>query len=192
MIAAVESTVAAAVGVAAGFGLFFAAARPGWRPIPFTGAPFFPGDLSLSLPDILRRRPRRASGRGHGGPAGAAAGEHLPARRHPPGHPSRRQGLAGDAAAGRPGRARVLRRAGRPPTVPGQIQAFLPGFLLIMVGLVIAGPWLTMAGARLMARRTSRPGALIAARRLADDPRAGFRAVSGLVLALFITTVAVA
>ena len=43
-----------------------------------------------------------------------------------------------------------------------------------------------------MARRTSRPGALIAARRLADDPRAGFRAVSGLVLALFVTTVAVA
>jgi hypothetical protein len=48
-----------------------------------------------------------------------------------------------------------------------------------------------MAAARVMARRTSRPGALIAARRLADDPRAAFRAVSGLVLALFITTVAV-
>ena len=48
-----------------------------------------------------------------------------------------------------------------------------------------------MAAARLMARWTSRPGTLIAARRLADDPRAAFRAVSGLVLALFITTVAV-
>jgi hypothetical protein len=42
-----------------------------------------------------------------------------------------------------------------------------------------------------MARWTSRPGTLIAAARLADDPRAAFRAVSGLVLALFITTVAV-
>ena len=40
--------------------------------------------------------------------------------------------------------------------------------------------------------RAGRPGALIAARRLADDPRAAFRAVSGLVLALFITTVAIA
>src|SRR5260370_14547360 len=49
-----------------------------------------------------------------------------------------------------------------------------------------------MAAARAMARWTSRPGTLIAARRLADDPRAAFRAVSGLVLALFITTVAVA
>ena len=68
---------------------------------------------------------------------------------------------------------------------------FTSSFLLIIVGLVIAGPWLTMAAARVMARQTSRPGALIAARRLADDPRAAFRAVSGLVLALFITTVAV-
>ena len=42
-----------------------------------------------------------------------------------------------------------------------------------------------------MARRASRPGTLIAARRLADNPKAGFRAVSGLVLALFVTTVAV-
>jgi hypothetical protein len=49
-----------------------------------------------------------------------------------------------------------------------------------------------MAGARVMAQRTSRPGALIAARRLADDPRAAFRAVSGLILALFIFTVAAA
>ena len=48
-----------------------------------------------------------------------------------------------------------------------------------------------MAAATGMARWTSRPGTLIAARRLDDDPRAAFRAVSGLVLALFITTVAV-
>jgi hypothetical protein len=81
---------------------------------------------------------------------------------------------------------------GRPPTPRGQILALVPGCLLIMTGLVIAGPWLTMAGARIMARRTSRPSGLIAARRLADDPRAAFRAVSGLVLTLFIMTVAIA
>jgi hypothetical protein len=63
-------------------------------------------------------------------------------------------------------------------------------FALILVGLFIAGPWLTMAAARAMARWTSRPGTLIAARRIADDPKAAFRAVSGLVLALFVTTVA--
>jgi hypothetical protein len=42
-----------------------------------------------------------------------------------------------------------------------------------------------------MARLANRPATLIAARRLADDPRAAFRAVSGLVLALLITTAAV-
>ncbi len=59
-----------------------------------------------------------------------------------------------------------------------------------MVGLVLAGPWLTMVGARLMVRRARRPAGLIAARRLADDPKAGFRAVSGLVLALYVTSAA--
>jgi hypothetical protein len=80
---------------------------------------------------------------------------------------------------------------GLPASLPGEIQAFMSSFALIIVGLFIAGPWLTMAAARAIARWTSRPGTLIAARRLADDPRAAFRAVSGLVLALFITTVAV-
>src|SRR5207237_1424976 len=65
-------------------------------------------------------------------------------------------------------------------------------FALILVGLFIAGPWLTMAAARGMARWTSRASTLMAARRLADNPSAAFRAVGGLVLALFITTVAVA
>jgi hypothetical protein len=80
---------------------------------------------------------------------------------------------------------------GQPPSIAGRVQAFVSSFAIILVGLFIAGPWLTMASARAMARWTSRPGTLIAARRLADDPRAAFRAVSGLVLALFITTVAV-
>jgi hypothetical protein len=81
--------------------------------------------------------------------------------------------------------------AGRPESTPGQIQAYMTGILLIMAGLVIAGPWLTMVGARLMSRRTSRPDVLIAGRRLADNPHAGFRAISGLVLALFVTSVAI-
>jgi hypothetical protein len=80
---------------------------------------------------------------------------------------------------------------GKPASPSTQVLAFVPGYLLIIAGLVIAGPWLTMVAAKVMARRTSRPGTLIAARRLADDPKAAFRAVSGLVLALLITTAAV-
>jgi hypothetical protein len=49
---------------------------------------------------------------------------------------------------------------------------------------------LMMVGARLLARRTRRPAALIASRRLSDSPQAGFRAISGLIAALFVTSVA--
>lgn len=64
--------------------------------------------------------------------------------------------------------------------------------VLVLGGLVYAGPWLTMAGARLMVGRSSDPAVLIAGRRLADDPKAGFRSVGGLVLALCVTTGSVA
>jgi cell division protein FtsX len=45
VISTVESSVAAVVGVAAGFGLFFAL-RPALAAIPFTGDPFFTSDLT--------------------------------------------------------------------------------------------------------------------------------------------------
>lgn len=39
----------------------------------------------------------------------------------------------------------------KPETSEGQIAVFLPGILVIMLGLVVAGPWLTIAA--LPARR---------------------------------------
>jgi hypothetical protein len=48
-----------------------------------------------------------------------------------------------------------------------------------------------MVGARLLAGRARRPGSLIAARRLADNPQLGFRTISGLTLALFVVTVVI-
>ena len=191
VIAAVESTVAAVAGVAAGFGLFFVLRIP-LAAVPFTGEPFFPADMSLSFADILVVA--------LGVPVAAALVARLALRRvqiSP-------LGVARRVTPEPPRAWRVIPLLaglawlgffvvhGRPASVSGQIQALVPGILLIMIGLIVAGPWLTMAGARVLARRASRPGALIAARRLADDPRAAFRAVSGLVLALFITTVAVA
>jgi hypothetical protein len=191
LIAAVESAVAAAAGVAIGFGLFFVLRIP-LAAVAFTGQSFFPAELSLSLPDIVAVAV--------GVPAASAVAARLALRRvniSPLGvtrrvtpAPLRARRvlplLAGLAVLG----FGVVH--GQPGSPAGQVLVFVPGFALVMVGLVVAGPWLTMAGARILARRASRPGALIAARRLADDPRAAFRAVSGLVLALFIFTVAAA
>ena len=190
LLAATESTAAAVLGVAAGFGIFFLLRAP-VAGIPFLGEPFFPADMALSLPDILAVA--------IGVPVAAAVAARLALRRV---HISP-LGVARRATPRPPRAWRVLPLLaglaelgffvvhGTPASPSGEVWALLPGFLLIIVGLIIAGPWLTMAAARIMARRTSRPSALIAARRLADDPRAAFRAVSGLVLALFITTVAV-
>jgi hypothetical protein len=189
VIAAVESAVAAAVGVALGFGLFFLLRMP-LAAIPFTGQSFFPAEMSLSLADIVTV--------GIGVPAASAVAARLALRRvsiSPLGVTRRVTPaplrawrvlplLAGLADLG------FIVVHGKPASPAAQVLLFVPGFALIMTGLVIAGPWLTMAGARVLARRARRPGALIAARRLADDPRAAFRAVSGLVLALFIFTVA--
>jgi hypothetical protein len=190
LLAAVESTAAAVLGVAAGFGIFFLLRTP-VAGIPFFGQPFFPGQLSLSPADILAvaigvpvaavAAARLALRRVHISPLGVA-------RRTTPKPPRARRTLpllAGLAELG------FFAVRGGQLSIGAETQVLGSGFLLIIVGMVIAGPWLTMVVARVMARRTSRPSALIAARRLADDPRTAFRAVSGLVLALFITTVAV-
>ena len=190
LLAATESAVAGTLGMAAGFGIFFMLRIP-VAGIPFIGVPFFPGELSLSLLDILVVT--------IGVPVAAAVAARLAlhrvrisplgvARRATPKPPRAWRVvplLAGLAELG------FWAVRGHPASISGQVQAFVSSFALIIVGLFIAGPWLTMAAASSMARWTSRPGTLIAARRLADDPRAAFRAVSGLVLALFVTTVAV-
>ena len=69
------------------------------------------------------------------------------------------------------------------------MDAYFTSFLLIMVGIVVAGPWLTKVGANLMARHSTRASLLVAGRRLADNPRGSFRTISGLILALFVTSV---
>ena len=188
VISAVESALAAVAGTAAGFGLFFAF-RPGLARIPFTGEPFFTADLSLTAVDVLLVA--------LGIPLGAVVASWLALRRvqiSPLGvsrrvtpKPPRAWRLI-PLVVGLAELAYFIGR--RPATTNGQLTAYLSGFVLILTGLVLAGPWLTMAGARVLAGRASRPTTLIAGRRLADDPRAGFRSVSGLIVALFVTSVA--
>lgn len=84
----------------------------------------------------------------------------------------------------------VLFVVGLAITTPRSIGApAFPGLILILIGLVVGGPWLTTQAARLLARSVKGASALLAARRLADNPKAAFRTVSGLVLAVFLGTV---
>jgi hypothetical protein len=195
VLSTVESAVAATLGAAVGFGLFFAL-RPTIATIPFTGYPFFTSDLSLSLVDVLLVA--------LGIPVAAAIAARLALRRvsiSPLGvtrrvtpRPPRAWGLIPLlAGVGELGYFAYFHDIGARSHTNTTLEAglFLTGILLIMAGLVIAGPWLTMVASRLTARRANRPATLIAARRLADNPQAGFRAISGLVLAVFVGTCAV-
>ena len=60
--------------------------------------------------------------------------------------------------------------------------------MLVIAGIVIAGPLLVWAIAAWLARHARGPAGLVAARRLAADPRAGYRAIGGVVLAVFVAS----
>jgi hypothetical protein len=188
VLSAVEACIAALGGAAIGL-LLFILLRPVLQGVSFTGEPFARGDFSLDLADILLVV--------IGVPAAAAVAARVALRRvrisplgvtrrvTPPAPRAYRliPLLAGIAELG------YFARIGHPRSSGGQVEAYTLGFFLVMAGLVIAGPWLTMTGSQIMAGRTSRPAALIAGRRLADNPKAAFRSIGGLILALFVTSV---
>ena len=191
-LATVESGVATVAGVIVGFSLY-AAMRPVLAKIPFTGERFFTSDVSLSVANVLLVA--------IGIPIAAAVAAWLGLRRvkiSPLGVTRR--------VTPRPPRAwrlipmfagigwlSYLAFSGtiRSMTSIDQAYAYLSGVFSTMIGLVVAGPWLTMIGSRLVAARSRHPDGLIAARRLNDNPKAAFRAVSGLVLAVFVSTCAI-
>jgi hypothetical protein len=190
MISAVESSVGGLAGVAVGFGVFFLL-RPLLTQVDFTGLLFARGDLSLHLVDVGLVI--------IGVPIAAALAARLAMRRvqiSPLGVTRRVMPPMPRAYRLIPLLAGIAELAyfvdvGTPKGTGAQILAYFSGCFLIMAGLVIAGPWLTMVGSRLMARRAHRPAALLAGRRLSDNPRAAFRSISGLIIALFATSVSV-
>jgi len=187
VVSAVEAVVAALAGVAVGFALFFVF-RPLLYHVPFTGAPLSQGDLSLHGIDIVLSM--------IGVPVAAVVSARLALRRvqiSP-------LGVTRRASSRPPRMVRIIPLLagiavlayfdahGKPGSNGGQLLELLVGFVLLVVGLVLAGPWFTTAGSRLMVKRASRPATLLAGRRLLDNPKAAFRFISGLVIALFITS----
>jgi cell division protein FtsX len=187
VVSSVEAMVAAVAGVAVGFALFFVF-RPLLYHVPFTGAPLAVGDLSLGWIDIMLVV--------FGVSAAAVVSSRLALRRvqiSP-------LGVKRRASSPPPRIVRIIPlltgvavlayfdAAGKPGAVGSQLLELLVGFALLVVGLVLAGPWFTTAGSRLMMKRATRPATLIAGRRLLDNPKAAFRFISGLVIALFIAS----
>jgi hypothetical protein len=189
-ISAVEAVIAALAGVVLGFGLFFAV-RPLLYHVPFTGVPLAQGDLSLHAVDILIAvvgvpfaavvSARLALRRVQISPLGVTRR----VRKRPPGIARIVPLLAGIAFLA------YFDAAGKPGAIGSQLLELLVGFALLIVGLVLAGPWFTTAGSRIMVKRASRPATLIAGRHLLDNPKAAFRFVSGLVIALFVASAAI-
>ncbi len=190
VVSAVEAVVAAVTGVAAGFVLFFVF-RPLLYHVPFTGAPFSRGDLTLHAIDIAVAV--------IGVPVAAIVSARLALRRVQ----ASPLGVSRRASSAAPSAARIIPllagigllayfdAAGKPGAIGGQLLELLVCFVLLVVGLVLAGPWFTTTGSRLMVARARRPATLIAGRRLLDNPKSAFRFISGLVVALFVTSAAI-
>lgn len=60
------------------------------------------------------------------------------------------------------------------------------GFFGTIVGIALAGPWITALVGRALALVAGGPAGILAGRRLADDPRAAFGAIGGVVMAVFV------
>ncbi len=190
LIAATEACLASLMGVAIGFGTFFLV-EPALVHIPFAGEPFHAGELSINLADALIVAV--------GVPLAAALVARVALRRvriSPLGvsrkvtpSPLRAYRLIPLAAG--VGELTYFVAVGRPTSSNGQIEAYFLGFFLVMVGLVVAGPYVTMVGAKRLASSTNHVPRLIAGRRLSDNPRGSFRAINGLILAIFVTSVSV-
>jgi hypothetical protein len=61
-------------------------------------------------------------------------------------------------------------------------------FAAIIGGIAFAGPWLTVVVGRVLGRIARGPATLLAARRLADDPRGSFGAIAGVIMAVFVAS----
>ncbi|RZQ65078.1 FtsX-like permease family protein [Amycolatopsis suaedae] len=65
------------------------------------------------------------------------------------------------------------------------ILPVLAGLALLVGSAAVVGPWVTSAVGGIFVKLWRRPAALLAGRRLRDDPRGAYRASAGVVLAVF-------
>jgi hypothetical protein len=191
VVAAVETGLGAVAGTALGWAGYEVGRRILAATVTFQGARFFVDDVVVApwlLALVLAGVPLLATlttivalSRVQAGPLGTS--RH--GRRRPP---SARRALPLAAGIGGLLAAAPLRRV-----VDGEtgenLDNLAPLFVILtIVGFVVIGPWLCLLAGRGLARASRRVPGLIAARRIASDPSATFRAVGVVVLAVFAVT----
>ena len=187
VVAGVEAALAAVAGTAAGFAVFFAI-RPTVARVPFDGSRFYPSDLRLSWGSAVAIAvgvPLLAVATGVVSLRRARISPLGVTRQAPRPRPSPWPLLlvvAGLAAL-------VVTQAtmtGASDTVVASTVA--AAFVVMIAGIVLSGAWLTSLIGRAVASIGRRAPSLLAARRLQDNPAGGFRAIGGLILAVFVGT----
>ncbi len=187
-LAAFEAALAACAGSVLGF-LVFVVGRPYVARIPFDGHDSYPGDLRLS--------PLAAVGIAVGVPVLAIVAAELSLRRVQVSP----LGVARQAPRPRPTwRRLILLGIGLTAfavTLPFVVTAkgstatlsmMSIAFVMVVAGIVVAGPWLTLVVGRLILRYGRSSSSMLAGRRLAENPAGGFRSISGLILAVFVAS----
>jgi hypothetical protein len=191
VVAAVETGLAAVAGGALGWAGYEAGRRILAATVTFQGARFFVDDVVVApwllalvlvgMPVLATLTTIVALSRVQAGPL--ATSRH---GRRPP--PSARRALPLAAGIGGLLAAAPLRRVVDSETRE-TLDNLAPLFVILtIIGFVTIGPWLCMLAGRGIARVSRRVPGLIAARRIASDPSATFRAVSIVVLAAFSVT----
>ncbi|HWC44303.1 MAG TPA: FtsX-like permease family protein [Actinomycetota bacterium] len=191
VVAAVETGLGALAGAALGWAGYELGRRVVAATLTFQGARFFVDDIAVApwllalvlagVPLLAMLTTIVALGRVQAGPL--ATSRH---GRRPP--PTARRALPLAAGLGGLLAAAPLRRVADSET--GKLLDNLAPLFVILtiVGFVAIGPWLCLLAGRGIARVSRRVPGLIAARRIASDPSATFRAVSVVVLAAFAVT----
>ncbi|GAA0967678.1 ABC transporter permease [Acrocarpospora macrocephala] len=192
LLAVAETAPAVLAGIVLGY-LGYLLGRPvAARLVTFDGARFFAADVAVpaaSLVLVLVGVPLLAAASTAASLRRAAVSPLGVTRRAPRRAPTPWRALPVAVGAVALAAAGLLRQSGWISQEGVVIQVLVGvSYLLILVGLVIAGPWLCRVIAQLISAATGHVTALLAARRLAADPYAAFRAISGVVLATFVTT----
>ncbi|MGX5358167.1 FtsX-like permease family protein [Kocuria sp. KH4] len=189
-IAAAETAVSASLGAVAGVAAA-AVLRPVAAQVPVGGSRLYVHDLAAGpvlSTVVVVLVVAAATGAAAWGTARAGIGPLGAARARPEPTPRLRRALplltglvAMTAAAG-------VARAAWPWAYAVAQPLLILGFALTTAGLVVIGPWLTVLASRIGLARASGAAGVIAAGRIRRTPVATFRAVSGLVVAVFMVS----